>query len=195
MNEDGFIHRVWITVLIVAVVGGAILLLWLAYKVALLFFASILLGIFLHTLCGWVRRLTHWGPGWSLTLVVVVLLGLGGLLGWLLASPISQEVDQLSQELPKAVAQLQNQLEQYSWGKALVSKLRQPTGVLAQAGTLFSKVSNVFSVTVEGLLYAWVILFCGFYLAVEPEWYVEGFLKLVPKGKRPRARVVLRQMG
>jgi len=182
-------------VLIVAAVGGAILLFWIAYKVALLFLASVLLAIFLRTLSDWVGRLTRLGPGGSLTVVLLVILGLCVLLGWLLATPITQEVDQLSQELPKAIAQLQNQLEQYRWGQNIVAKLRQPTGLLAQAGSLFSKISNVFSITIEGLLYVWVVLFCGFYLAVEPDWYVDGFLRLVPRAKRPRARVVLQEIG
>lgn len=195
LSEHTFTHRVWLVVLIVAVAGGAILLLWLTYEVALLFFASVLLGIFLYTLSNWVARLTRLGQGWSLSLVMLGLVGICVLLGWLLAAPISEEVDQLSQELPKAIGQVQSQLEHYSWGKALLSKLRQPSGLVAQAGSLASKVTNVFSVTVESLLYVWVVLFCGFYLAIEPQWYIEGFVKLMPAAKRPRTRVVLGEIG
>ena len=82
-----------------------------------------------------------------------------------------------------------------SWGKSLVGKLHQPSGLLTQAGSLLTKVSSVFSITIEGIIYAWVVLFCGFYLATQPEFYVEGFLKLFPPVQRPRGRVVLYEIG
>jgi predicted PurR-regulated permease PerM len=195
LSRGEYVRRVWIAMLIVACLGGLVLLLWLAYEVALLFLASVLLGIFLRTLANWVGRWTHLGSAWCLTIVIVGLLCLCGLLGWLLAAPISNEATRLSQELPQAVGKLQQQLEQYSWGKAVVGKLRQPSGLLTQAGSVLSKVSGVFSITIEGIIYAWVVLFCGFYLATQPEFYIEGFLKLVPKDRRPRGRVVMYQIG
>lgn len=190
-----FARRVWLAVFIVAALGGGILLLWLAYKVALLFFAAVLLGILLRTLADWVGRITGLRSGWSLT---IVLLGLGGLcvgLGWLLAAPISQEVAQLSDELPKAIQRLEEQLQHYAFGRALVTHLHQPAGIVSQAGTLLTRASGVFSITIESIVDVWVILFCGFYLATQPQWYVEGFLKLLPRARRPRGRVVLREIG
>lgn len=181
--------------LIVTAVGGAILLLWLAYKVALLFLASVLFAIFLRTMTDWVSRHTHLGMNWSLVVVVVGLVGLGVGLGWLLAAPISREVQRLIQTLPQAIAHLQQQLEQYAWGKAMVGRLREPSGLVSQAGSLLGKVSSVFSITLEGLLYVWVVFFCGFFLAVQPELYIEGFLRLIPAARRPRGRVILNEIG
>ncbi len=191
----GFVRRMWTAVLIVAAVAGGILLLWLAYKVVLAFLAAVLLAIFLRTLADWVGRCTRLGPHWSLAIVIVGLISLCGLLGWLLATPISNEANQLNQELPRAVEQLQAQLERYTWGKNLVHQLQQPSGLFSQAGIFVSKAKNIFSITIEGVVYAWVILFCGFYLATQPEFYLEGFLKLVPPPRRARGRVVLKEMG
>jgi predicted PurR-regulated permease PerM len=191
----GFVRRVWVTVLIVALLGGGILVLWLAYEVALIFLASVLLAILLRTLSTWVHRGTHLGHGWSLGVVILGLLSLSGLLGWLLAAPISQEVGRLSQELPKALSQLQQTLQNYTWGRAIVARWHQPSGLLSQAGELLSKASGLFSVTFKGVIYGWVVLFCGFYLATQPEYYVEGFLKLVPAPRRPRGRVILYRIG
>ncbi len=174
---------------------GAIVLLWLAYKVALLFLAAVVLGIFLRTLTDWVRSFTHVSVGLSLAIVIVALFLLAGLLGWFLATPISQEVDKLTQELPKAIERLEQQLEQYGWGKTLVARLHQPAGLFSQAGSFIGKASSIFSITAEGVVYIWVVLFCGFYLTTQPEFYVEGFLKLVPAAKRPRGRVVLYRIG
>ena len=190
-----YVRRVWLTVLVVAVMASGILLLWVAYEVALLFFASVLLAIFLHTLSSWLSRWTHLKTGWSLTLVIVGIFLVCGLLGWVLAAPIAQEVGRLSQELPKAIAQLENQLNQFAWGKEIVSRLHQPSGLFTQAGSIFSKMSGFFSITIKGVVYIWVIVFCGVYLATQPQFYVEGFLRLVPEASRPRGRVVLHAIG
>jgi predicted PurR-regulated permease PerM len=190
-----FVRRTWVAVFIVATMAGAILLLWLAAKVALLFFASVLLALFLRGTADWVNRRLHAGSLWSITIVVVGLLCLFGLVGWLLAAPISNEVVQLKQELPQAVGQLETQLEHYSWGQTLMERVLQPGSVVAQAGGLLGRIGNIFSITVESILYIWVVLFCGFYLTTEPELYIEGFIRLVPVERRARTRVVLRAIG
>jgi len=184
-----------VTAFIVLALGGGVLLFWRAANVFLLFFASVLLGIFLRTLTDWVRRLTKLSAPWAL---VVVFLGLGaifGLIGYLLAAPISTQVEQVKQELPKAVAQLEAQLSHYVWGETLVHELQNPSGVLTQAGNWISRAGSFFSITIETIIYAWVVLFCGVYLTTQPELYIEGFLRLIPMARRPRARAVLHQMG
>ncbi len=190
-----FARRTWIAVLIVTAVGGAILLLWLAFKVFFLLFTAILLAIFLRTLTKWVSRLLHLGAGWSLAIVLVVLLGLCFGLGWLLAAPVAQEVDQLKQQLPQGVARLETQLQHYSWGRAIAEKLQRPMGPLSQLGNLFHRAYALFSVTIRGIVYLLVVLFCGFYLAIDPEYYAEGFLRLFPIPRRIRGRVVLNEIG
>ncbi len=187
-----FARRTWIAVLIVTAVGGAILLLWLAFKVFFLLFTAVLLAIFLRTLTNWVGRLLRIGPGWSMAIVIIGLLGVCVGLGWLLAAPVSQEVDQLEKQLPEAVTRLENQLQHYSWGRGIVEKLQRPMGLVSQVGNLLNRAYSVFSITIEGVVYVWVILFCGFYLCATPGYYSEGFLRLIPVRRRDRGRVVLR---
>lgn len=194
-ERQNYVHRVWVAVLIVTAVAGLILVFWLAFKVFLAFFAAVLLGIFLRTLSDWVRRFTHLSSGWSLTVVVVGLLGIAFLIAYLLANPISQEVSLLSKEMPQAIGRLQAQLEQAPWSRNLVHRLNQPNGLFGQAGSLISKTESVFSLTIETVIYAWVVVFCGFYLATQPHYYVEGFLELVPPARRPRGRLILYAIG
>jgi predicted PurR-regulated permease PerM len=69
------------------------------------------------------------------------------------------------------------------------------SGLFEQAGKWAGKIGGVFSITIDTLVYGLVILFCGIYLAFEPGYYTEGFLKLFPADKRARGRNVLRQIG
>jgi len=190
-----FARRAWMVALIITLIGGSILLLWFAFKVVLLFLAAVLLAIFLRTLSNWVSRHTRLSAAWSLTAVIVAFLGTFALAGWLLTTPVSQEVDQLSQELPRALARIQGQLEHYRWGQELLRRAREPSGLFSQAGTILSRAGSIFSITFEGVIDLLVILFCGFYLATEPQLYLEGFLKLLPSDKRPRARAILNRIG
>lgn len=190
-----FRHRAWTATLIVLAVAGGVLLLWFAVKVALLFFAAVLLGIFLRTLAEWLGRFAHLGPGWSLGLVILLLLCLVGGAGWLLAAPISEQVKRLSDELPKAIQKMETQLSQYSWGQTIVGHMQNPGGLVTQTSGAVAKIKAVFSISMEGVIDFWVIVFCGFYLALQPGLYMDGFLRLVPVERRARGRRILGRMG
>jgi predicted PurR-regulated permease PerM len=193
-NGD-FAGRVWTATLIVTAVLGAIALVWLATGVFLLFFAAILFAIFLRAVADLFGRFVHLSRDWSLASAIFLLLGLCAGTGWLLAGPISRQADQLSTELPQAVQKLENQIRQYSWGDRVVNKLHHPDGLMMQTGDLTKKVQSFFSVSVEGMVDILVILFCAFYFAARPNFYVNGFLRLVPCQRRDRARIVLGEIG
>ncbi len=60
--------------------------------------------------------------------------------------------------------------------------------VLAQAG-------GIFSTTLGVIIEVFVVLFLGVYLAVNPEKYVNGIVRLTPIARRERAREVLYALG
>lgn len=191
-----FARRTWIAVLIFTAVVGTALLFWLASDVFFLFFTAVLLAILLRTLSNWVSRLTGLPTGWSLSIVILALLGLCIGLGSLLAAPVSREVAQLKEQFPESVSRLEKQLQHYPWGPALVEKIQRPmAGLASQVGNLFNRAVALFSITITSVVYVWVILFCGLYLAISPKYYSEGFLHLIPVARRPRGRVILREIG
>lgn len=192
---NNFSRRVWVTTLIVTAVLGGILLLWLAAKVFLLFFASVLFAVFLRTSAGAIGRLTHLSHDWNLGITVVLLVSICAGAGFLLATPVSRQIDQLSTELPQASQKLEAQLEQYSWGKKVMGRLQNTGGLMAETGGFLKKVELFFSVSLEGIVDILVILFCGFYLAARPEMYVNGFLAMIPRDRRDRGREVLFAIG
>ena len=190
-----FAGRVWTASLIVAAVVGGILLIWIAIKVVLVFFASVLLGIFLRVAADCVQHVTKWGRRRSFAVAVPGLLCLAAAGGWLLASPISSQVTRLSAELPKVVQHDEDLLRQYSWGRSLMDYLQNSDGFLSQAGGVLQKIPTVFSISLQGLIDFLVILFAGFYLAYQPGLYIHGLLRLVPPGSRARAREAVDEIG
>lgn len=190
-----FARRVWTVAFIVLAIGGGILLLWMASRVFLLFFAGVLFAIFLRTIANAVNCVTRLPRDWSLGATIALLLLACGGLGWALAAPISKQINQVSAELPQAVQKLEAQLRQYSWGRQIVDKIRNSSNLGSQTGSLMEKVRGFTSISIEGIVDVLVILFCGFYLAARPETYTGGFLRLMPRRRRPRGREVLEQIG
>lgn len=193
-NLHQFSRRVWLAMLIIVAVLGGIMLLWLAAKVFLLFLASALFAIFLRTVANAIGRVTHLPRDWSLGITIALLLGICAGAGCLLATPVANQVNQLTTEIPEALQRLEGQLQQYSWGKTVVEKIHSG-GVLTPSEDALKKVQSFFSVSMEGIVDILVILFCGFYLAARPELYVNGFLRLLPQSKRERGREVLNAIG
>jgi predicted PurR-regulated permease PerM len=58
-----------------------------------------------------------------------------------------------------------------------------------------SRVVNYGGMLLEGLFTFLLVIIVGIYLAAQPGFYVEGFLKLFPAAERPRLRDVLYEVG
>jgi predicted PurR-regulated permease PerM len=109
----------------------------------------------------------------------------------LLAAPsVGREVEELVRRLPRALDTLRASLEGQSWGGGCSSVRATPrTGVsgrdaLGRAGGLFSSTAGALASVI-------VFLFVGLFVALDPETYRDGMLRLVPLPRRARARFVL----
>lgn len=190
-----FARRAWLAAFVVAAMAGVVVVLWLAYEVALMFLAAVLLAIFLTTIADWVSRKTRLSPGASLAVTVLALLAAAGVTGWFLTARIAKEITELSSELPKAMAKLETALEAHSWGKIALSRLQSPNGALAQTGNLLKRAQTLLSISLNGVIDVWVIVAAGFYLSLRPQFYLNGFLRLVPVKERQRAGDLLLNIG
>ena len=186
-----------------ALIAGAVLTLvililvffWYAGNVLLLVFAAILVGVFLHGLSDWVRKHTPLSYSWSLAAVVPALLVLFGLSAWLFAASLIEQADQLTGQLPRAVQQLRQRLEQNAWGRQALAQLPRTNQAGSGSGSLMSAVSGFFTASLSGLVNVVVVLIVGLYLAAAPDTYTNGLVRLVPQSKRERAREVLGVLG
>lgn len=175
-----------------------LLFVWQALAVLMLLFAGVLFGIVLL----WVKRYAHrylkLPPPLALTLVVVSLLVAFGLLIAGLAPMLVGQIRQLAAELPRYVELVQQYLLQYEWAEVLLPEpvtADQFLRGLQQFDTdLVRRVVGLFSTTMGLVLSVALIGFIGIYIAAEPDLYVNGMLRLVPKPRRRRAMQVLRRM-
>lgn len=174
---------------------GGLLLLWYVSQVVLLLFSGLLLAIILRIPTNWLRDYTPLpGPAALIVVLLLVLLLLGAA-GLYIAPSIDAQLDELTRTLPEGVSQLRDQIEQYAWVQqlsggmtSLQQMLPQPGAMLARLGGVFS---GVFSVSVNML----VVVVVGFFLALQPRMYIDGFISLFSQRHRERTHEVLHAVG
>lgn len=189
-----FSRRVCVAAGICALVAVLLVLLWSATEVLLLVFAAILLAVFLRGLGELLAKHTPLSSGWALGVVVAVLLLVTTLGVWLLAPAVAAQTDELSQSLTQSVQQLGDRLGRYEWGRRLIAQM-PGLGGTAPKSDLFARVTGLFSTTLGVLANVVVIGFVGLYLAIKPELYVGGTIRLLPKKRRARMREVFAETG
>ena len=186
----------WVTIpralAYITLVGLAVLFLWLTIRVDLVIFTGVLFGICLRRTAAALRRVTRLPIGWSLLVVVLLILAFFVGMGWFFSVKISSQFAELSEQLPAAAVKVGNMISQSSLGKMLMQRLdignfqAFPTTVLQ---SFFGVAINVVGV-VGGIV---VIIFVALYVAAESQRYAAGLVLLVPPARRTRAAEILHE--
>src|SRR6185295_2147725 len=87
---------------VVLLTAGLLVLTWLVGKVVLVLLAGVLAAVGLSAFTDWLVEHGVKSRVLALFLVIAVNLALLGATGWLLAPEISQQTDELAQQLPQA---------------------------------------------------------------------------------------------
>jgi predicted PurR-regulated permease PerM len=164
----------------------AAILLWLLSKVWLIAFASILMAI---ALCGLAKPITDRTKIPHALAVVLVAIALIGVIGWPFiefGSKLWAQFDEIALDIPKAIGSIKETVEahpsiQFLEQVALdmdFSKVAAP--VAAHLTAIVTSVGTI-------MAYATLLLFGGIYLALDPELYSKGTLRLLPESYRGRA--------
>lgn len=175
----------------------ALVLLVLAYtaQVFLLVFAGILLAISLRTLSGFLSRHTPIGRGWSLALVVILLLTVSGVGIWLLGEHVGTEINGILQKLPESFQQVESTLKQHEWGRVILHQAGKSGSLASNIGAIVAEASGSVSTLLGASAGVLVVLFIALYVAVEPGTYINGFMRLVPSNHRDQARDLISAIG
>src|SRR5207253_3016757 len=89
-------------------------------------FAGVLCAVYLAAVTAWVSERTAVRYRWSLAAVIAahIVVAAGG--GYLLANRLSEQVGQMTQELPQSLEAIRNYLMQYGWGKLVLDLMPAP---------------------------------------------------------------------
>lgn len=185
------------TVVVVGVTLALVILVtmvWYAIDAFLLFFAATLVAILLRGVSKFLARLIGVSERWSMAGTVVILLTIIGLIGWFLGTRIESQVDHITQAVEKGFRHFEEMLGQTSWGSQW---LAQPGGALNHvfSGDSIDKLGTAFFSYVVAPVDFVLILFLGFYFAIDHERYINGMVCLIPPDHRPRTRMVIAALG
>jgi len=185
-----FTKKVWIIMGIITLLVVLIFILRAAFNVLLMVFAGSLLAIYFHGLAHLLERKTKLSHRWSLLTGIFLTLMLIGSLFWFLGAKISVQVGELTQDIPKILADVQERLGRTDIGRKLLYYLSDGNG--EKMMTSFQEVFRT-SFGVVGDIY--IILFIGIFFTANPRLYREGIIKLIPTAGKQHAREVLKRLN
>ena len=178
----------------VALFLGIGLALWYLIDVLLLAFAAILLAVALRGLSTRLQRRIGGAAGLSLAIVVLLLIAAVGLVFWAFGSQVAAQYDEIVQRAPAGMAAIAVHLRAHPLSGYLIDHLKG-FSISDATGPIASMAARAIGSTLQGLTYAVFAIFGGIYLAVDPDRYRAGALRLFPPAYRPRLAQVLEASG
>ncbi|OON63898.1 AI-2E family transporter [Massilia sp. KIM] len=167
----------------------------LAADALLLTFACILCAVLFYKLSEIAHRRLGLNRKWALAAIVLLLLAIIGLGGWAMAPQISEQSSKLAKEIPAAVERLQGEVQNHPLLKRVAAELPPPEEIVKQLGNMVPNAGLFFSGVLGAIGNVVIILFVGIYFAATPQLYTSGFVRLIPRNRRDRARQVLQELG
>ena len=186
----------------------AVALIALAIKtidILLVLFLAVILAIYLNSITDQLYRRLGMPKPLGLTLAVGATLG--ALVGvvLLIAPPVTAQVQDLLTNLPRYLASLDTNLNDFIRSIPVLRRSAAP-GAEGQPGLLANALSEILGFLrgaavpylrggVEVLIEGVSVLVMAIFLARHPAVYADGVVALVPPGRRPLARAILSDLN
>lgn len=188
-----FLRRAVVAASVAAAVAAAFFLAWQLIWVLAVAFAAVLLAVFLRAGADLVSRLTRVRPGWGLAIFVIALVAAVVATGLIGGPVVADQVQRLTEQVPKSVEAVRGLLGRYAWAGQLVDAVGRSGS--QDLGEMARRAGGMLFTAVGALGTAVVVAFTGLYLAVDPGLYRRGALHLVPFGHRERADRTMGRVG
>lgn len=198
-DDATFVKRVFIVLILIVVTVAIVAVFVATLSVLPVLFLAILLAIALsaasHSLS---RRLhIHYRLGLAITIGAVVALSV--LMVFLLGPRLTNQFNELSTTIPASLDQIQEELNSTEEGQRLLDALpnvsEMSTQALVERFNIYGNLTSAASVLLTILGGLILIVFIGIYMAIEPPFYLNNFVRLFPKNRRERMHEVLIDVG
>lgn len=197
-SQETFLRRALIVIGLTVLSVILLWVLWQGLTVFLLIFGGILLGVFLRACADGLKRVTHLPDKLSVSIVIILLLGIVAGVLWWIGPQVAEQFGQLDQSLISASEQIYQILGQSEWGEQALTWLPPPDDLFNQAGRslqdvgIISDITGIVSRGLEVLGGVVIVFFSGVFFAFNPGLYMRGLVRLFPQGRRARVWEILR---
>ncbi|HEX3660603.1 MAG TPA: AI-2E family transporter [Acidobacteriaceae bacterium] len=166
------------------------LFLWFQLNLVLLAFAGILVAVILRTVTEWIDRHTRLSGkvAYAGTLLLIGAVAAG--LGYVLVPRAITQISELVRSLPSSIHNLEQPLEQSSWGRDLLDRVHRAF----HNSSISSQIPQIAGAVSSGVTGLVIVLVVGFFAALNPHGYAEGMLVLFPERRRGRARRIAAEL-
>ncbi|HEV2598134.1 AI-2E family transporter [Sphingopyxis sp.] len=179
------------TLIVLALVGVALLVIELT-RFFMLVFAAIVLGAIFDAIASWLCRKTRIGRGFALALSVAGIVAIFAGAFMLFGSQLAREVDTIREQIPPALQGLEEFLNRYGLGQQVrdlaavggddISRIVQQAGGYALAAG-------------SGIADFVLVLVAAIFLASDPATYRRGLLLMLPQRAEETAALALGDAG
>lgn len=194
-TADRYAHRTLVAAGIVLGLGALAFVVWQGLEVLLLLFGGLLFGLFLAALADWLAAHTPVPRGVCLAVVVLLLVGLAALAIWRGGPSVARQVNELREELPKAVEKLRAAVGQSGIGRQALDRLPDAPSDLMDQQNVLSRATGVFSSVMGVVTNVFVVFLFGIFVAAQPGTLLDGAVCLVAPSRRGRVREALVESG
>ncbi|GAB5522046.1 MAG: AI-2E family transporter [Rhodothermales bacterium] len=157
-------------------------------KVLLVLFGSILFAILIDSLTRAARKAVPLNRTAMLIMTVLSIVSVVGGTIWLMGPGIVAQLSELTVKIPEALGAVQAWLAERPWGEGLAQQI----ATLETAGEdSVERVTQALASVATSITYTVLIVIIGFYLALHPHRYVDGFMHLIPRTSRVAIKTVL----
>jgi predicted PurR-regulated permease PerM len=169
---------------------GALLIVVFSFHVLLVGFAGLLLAILLSSVAEWVQSYTRIPRGWSMVLVVFLLVVVLAGNIWLFGRSFAGQIDEMREGMVRARDQLFAFSQKYEWSQRIWPRAMQQSEGAMLSGTR-SAVTGSISMIAGFIL----MLFIGLYVASNPGMYRRGVIRMFPQNSRHKAQQSIDAIG
>ncbi|WP_239804967.1 AI-2E family transporter [Croceicoccus hydrothermalis] len=173
------------------VISAALLIVWRAASLLILVFGSVLGAVVFHAAARLFRRIGIRGEGASLILGILLVLSVVGLIIWLFASQFGYQIRNLGTELPAALTELADNVDDTPLGLTAVAAVRD-----AIDGAAFRELLGSLSFgVVEIFLNSIIVLVGALFFAASPDVYKRGLVVMTPPAAREKVGIVIEEIA
>lgn len=191
-NADNFNKKITKTIFIALLMLSAFALLIFHANFFLLVFAGIFFSVLLNFASAWIVNKTPLKYGLALSLILLFMTGILYLIIILIGPSMVEQVQEMTETLPRSLQNLKNKITQSSLGQSLFEELPTDIGALLEnREKVMSRIVGSFSTTIGAIANFFIIIITGIFLASSPGIYTKGFTRLFPVDFRPRLREVM----
>jgi predicted PurR-regulated permease PerM len=193
LAERRFRSRALFTVAVLLAGVALLAFAWMLRTLLLLTLLAVLLAVVLRAGADLLHDGIGIGRRWAVILLALVLVVGAVLSVWLLAPTVAEQARGLVERIPEAAEALQQRIGDQPrisdlWGQVSSGlSLPNPGDAVGQAGRILAGLSS-------SLGYIGLVLVGALYLALEPDLYRRGAIRLVPVRHRPFADELLRDL-